>query len=106
MAAMRIGRAPCLFLIAAVGARAFGGCGAAWASDATPPQSPAVQLTFTYYGDLFGNPSGGVKQGPGYDGRFGAIVDADLGRLVGWPGAKFHASFHQIHGSELSANNL
>lgn len=65
-----------------------------------------VRLTFTYYGDLFGNPSGGVKQGPGYDGRFGAILDADLGKLVGWSDAKFHASLHQIHGSELSANHL
>jgi porin len=47
-----------------------------------------------------------VKQGPGYDGRFGTIIDADLEKLAGWSGAKVHASFHQIHGSEFSANNL
>src|SRR5215470_7071929 len=34
-----------------------------------------LQLTFTYYGDAFGNPSGGVTQGLGYDGRFGTIGD-------------------------------
>jgi porin len=69
-------------------------------------EEEGVQVTFTYYGDLFANPSGGVKQGPGYDGRFGTIIDADLEKLAGWSGMKFHASFHQIHGSEFSANNL
>jgi porin len=41
-----------------------------------------------------------------YSGRFSTIVDADLEKLVGWSGATFHASIHQIHGSGLSANNL
>ncbi|HMA71517.1 MAG TPA: hypothetical protein VKP67_08530 [Xanthobacteraceae bacterium] len=41
-----------------------------------------LQLTFTYYGDAFGNPSGGVIQGLGYDGRFGTIVDAEALEIV------------------------
>src|SRR5215472_7683819 len=65
-----------------------------------------LQFTFTYYGDAFGNPSGGVIQGLGYDGRFGTIVDADLEKLAGWSGASFHASIHQIHGTQFSAGNL
>ena len=65
-----------------------------------------LQLTFTYYGDAFGNPSGGVTQGLGYDGRFGTIIDADLEKLAGWSGASFHASIHQIHGTQFSAVNL
>ena len=69
-------------------------------------EQQGIQFTFIYYGDLFANPSGGVKQGPGYDGRFGTIIDADLEKLAGWSGAKFHASFHQIHGSQFSAVNL
>jgi porin len=69
-------------------------------------EQEGIQFTFTYYGDLFANASGGVKRGPGYDGRFGTIIDADLEKLAGWSGAKFHASFHQIHGSEFSAGNL
>jgi porin len=69
-------------------------------------EQEGIQFTFTYYGDLFANASGGVKRGPGYDGRFGTIIDADLEKLAGWSGAKFHASFHQIHGSEFSAVNL
>lgn len=62
-----------------------------------------VQLTFTYYGEALGNPSGGVRQGLIYEGRLGTIVDADLDKLLGWSGATFHASFHQIHGQGLSA---
>jgi porin len=69
-------------------------------------EQAGLQFTFTYYGDALGNLSGGVQQGLGYSGRFGTIVDADLEKLVGWFGAAFHASIHQIHGSGLSANNL
>lgn len=65
-----------------------------------------LQFTFTYYGDAFGNPSGGVTQGLGYDGRFGAILDADLEKLGGWSGASFHASIQQIHGTQFSATKL
>jgi porin len=65
-----------------------------------------VQFTFTYYGDAFANFIGGVKQGFGYDGRFGTIIDADLEKLVGWSGAAFHASIHQIHGTQYSAENF
>jgi porin len=62
-----------------------------------------VQLTFSYYGEALGNPSGGVRQGLIYQGRLGTIVDADLDKLLGWSGATFHASIHQIHGRGLSA---
>jgi porin len=107
----------------------------AWADDAPHPQSSAiaspsspfpsdltnpvagaddrrtsweqkgVTFSFSYFGDLFDNPSGGVRQGAGYDGRFGMIVDVDLAEL-GWSGAKLHASFHQIHGDQFSAGHL
>jgi len=33
-------------------------------------------------------------------------VDADLEKILGWNGAAFHASIHQIHGHGLSGNNL
>jgi porin len=69
-------------------------------------EQDGVRFTFSYYGDGFANPVGGVKQGPGYDGRFGTIIDADLQKLVGWSGATFHASIHQIFGTQFSAVNL
>jgi porin len=65
-----------------------------------------VQFTFNYYGDAFWNPLGGAKLGQGYDGRFAAIMDADLDKLTGWWGATFHASVHQIHGTQFSATDL
>jgi porin len=65
-----------------------------------------LKFTFSYYGDAFDNPFGGVKQGPGYDGRFGIIMDGDLEKLAGWSGANFHASIHGIFGNQYSATNL
>ena len=58
-------------------------------------------FTFSYYGDAFDNPFGGVKQGPGYDSRFAIIMDGDLDKLAGWSGAKFHASIHSIFGNAI-----
>jgi porin len=68
--------------------------------------SHGVQLTFTYYGDLLGNPSGGVKTGAIYEGRAGLLVDLDLDKLVGWTGGTFHTSVHQIHGKGLSTTDV
>jgi carbohydrate-selective porin OprB len=51
-----------------------------------------LTFTFSYYGDAFDNPFGGVKQGPGYDSRFAIITDGDLDKLAGWWGAKFHVT--------------
>src|SRR6266436_4672783 len=65
-----------------------------------------MQFQLIYFGDLLDNPSGGVRQGATYIGRLGLTVDADLEKIVGWNGAAFHASIHQIHGHGLSGNNL
>src|SRR5260370_4640815 len=68
-------------------------------------EQAGLQFTFTYYGDALGNLSGGVKQGLGYSGRFGTIVDADLEKLWGGSGAAFPASIHQIHSAAVGATN-
>jgi porin len=65
-----------------------------------------LQFQLIYFGDLLDNPSGGVRQGATYVGRLGLTVDADLEKILGWNGAAFHASIHQIHGHGLSGNNL
>src|ERR1700716_932229 len=65
-----------------------------------------IQFQLIYFGDLLGNPSGGVRQGATYVGRLGLLIDADLEKVLGWSGAAFHASIHQIHGHGLSGNNL
>jgi carbohydrate-selective porin (OprB family) len=65
-----------------------------------------LSFIFSYYGDAFDNPFGGVKQGPGDDGRFAIIMDGDLEKLAGWSGAKVHASIHSIFGNQFSGANL
>jgi porin len=69
-------------------------------------EQAGLQFAFTYYGDGFANPRGGVIQGGGYDGRFGIIIDADMEKLAGWSGTSVHASIQQIHGSQFSATRL
>ena len=69
-------------------------------------EKQGLSFIFSLYGDAFDNPFGGVKQGPGYDGRFAAIMDGDLQKLAGWSGAKFHASVHGIFGTQFSVANL
>jgi porin len=69
-------------------------------------EQAGLKFAFTYYGDGLANARGGVSQGLGYAGRFGTIIDADLEKLVGWSGRTFHASFHQIHGTDFSATRL
>jgi carbohydrate-selective porin OprB len=101
-------RPACAFLACDLaGARAGDGPGAQAATD-LPQSAPAIlyQLTdvgglrsrlekqglsfiFSLYGDAFDNPFGGVKQGPGYDDRFAAIMDGDLQKLAGWSGQNF-----------------
>jgi porin len=114
-----------LFLLATLGGARAGDGRAAQAAADLPQSAPAIlyQLTdvgglrsrlekqglsfvFSLYGDAFDNPFGGVKQGPGYDGRFAAIMDGDLQKLAGWSGAKFHASVHGIFGTQFSVANL
>ena len=65
-----------------------------------------MQFQLIYFGDLLGNPSGGVRQGATYVGRLGLTVDADLEKILGWNGAAFHASVQQIHGHGLSGSYL
>ena len=77
-----------------------------WGGIRSRLEKSGVRFVFTYYGDAFANPVGGVSRGAGYDGRFGAIVEADLEKLIGWRGADFHASIQQIHGTQYSVNKL
>jgi porin len=77
-----------------------------WSGIRSRLEQSGLRFVFTYYGDAFANPMGGVSRGTGYDGRFGAIMEADLEKLVGWRGADFHASVQQIHGTEYSVTKL
>ncbi len=56
--------------------------------------------------EVLGNPLGGVHQGADYDGLTQAVLQLDTQRAFGWYGGLFNASALQIHGRNLSADNL
>jgi porin len=64
--------------------------------------SIAIQET----SEVFGNVTGGVKQGAAYDGLTQMVLQVDTQRAFGWHGGLFNASALQIHGNNLSAENL
>ena len=68
--------------------------------------SKGIDYSFTYIGEVLGNPTGGVKQGATYEGRLDAIVDVDAEKLAGVKGGAFHVEAFQIHGRGLSGNNV
>ena len=53
-----------------------------------------------------GNATGGVRQGFEYDGLTQMLLQMDTQRAFGWYGGTFDASALQIHGRNLSADNL
>jgi porin len=63
-------------------------------------------LQFSYFADPWVNPIGGVKQGAAYEGLLYMVLDADLAKIAGMDGLKFRASAYQIHGRQLSADNI
>ncbi len=64
--------------------------------------SLAIQET----SEVFGNPTGGYHNGPEYDGLTQAILQLNTQRAFGWYGGLFNVSALQIHGRNLSADNL
>lgn len=55
---------------------------------------------------MIGVVSGGIRRGAGYEGRVDLELDADLERLAGWRGTRLHANAYQIHGYQVSENDL
>src|SRR5438067_323674 len=51
-----------------------------------------LSLTAAYVGDNIGNITGGISRGAIHFGRLDVEVDADLEKITGWAGAKFHAN--------------
>jgi porin len=56
--------------------------------------------------ELFGNPTGGVRTGVAYNGATLMGLGVDTERAVGLPGGTFNISAWQIHGHDLTADNL
>jgi porin len=64
--------------------------------------SLAVQET----SEVLGNVTGGTRRGAQYDGLTQMVMQLDTNRGFGWYGGLFNISALQIHGQNLSADNL
>jgi porin len=65
-----------------------------------------ITLSASETSEELGNVTGGTKQGFAYDGLTQAVLQLDTQRAFGLYGGMFNVSALQIHGSNLSANNL
>ncbi|HEY3910284.1 MAG TPA: carbohydrate porin [Stellaceae bacterium] len=65
-----------------------------------------ISLALSETSEVLGNIIGGVRKGFEYDGLTQMAVQLDTQQAFGWRGGTFRASALQIHGRNLSADNL
>lgn len=65
-----------------------------------------ISLAVSETSEVLGNVSGGLRQGFEYDGLTQMAVQLDTQQAFGWHGGTFRASALEIHGRNLSADNL
>jgi len=65
-----------------------------------------ISLAIQETSEVLGNATGGARRGLDYDGLTQAILQLDTQRAFGWYGGLFNVSALQIHGRNLSADNL
>jgi len=58
-----------------------------------------LTITPAWCQEVFGNPTGGIRQGVVGSGELDFALDADTAKLTGWAeGGLFHANFYYIYG--------
>ncbi len=65
-----------------------------------------ISLALSETSEVLGNVTGGVRQGFEYDGLTQMALQLDTQQAFGWHGGTFRASALQIHGRDLSQDNL
>jgi porin len=65
-----------------------------------------ITLNLTETSEVLGNVTGGVNHGADYDGLTTATLQVDSKAAFGFDGGQFNASALQIHGRNLSTDNL
>jgi porin len=63
-------------------------------------------LQVNFIGEVFGNPTGGVKQGARYEQRLELGLDGDMDQIAGIKGLTFHVNSYGIAGESVSIFNL
>jgi porin len=75
-----------------------------WFGDRTRLQNAGITFALTDQSEVWGNLSGGLREGAVFDGLTTASLKLDLQKLFGWPGATFDISALQIHGRGPTPN--
>jgi porin len=65
-----------------------------------------VTLSISETSEVLGNLTGGVNQGAAYDALTLVVLQLDPQKIFGWSGGLFNVSGLQIHGRNLSTDNL
>jgi len=65
-----------------------------------------LSLGLSETSEVLGSLTGGERQGFDYDGLTQMVLQLDTQRAFGWHGGSFNVSALQIHGRDLSADNL
>jgi porin len=65
-----------------------------------------ISLAIQETSEVLGNATGGTQKGAQYDGLTQMIMQMDTRRAFNWYGGLFNVSALQIHGQNLSADNL
>jgi porin len=74
-----------------------------------PASAHGVFYTINYIGEIWGDVSGGARQGAVEDGDLKFLLEADLEKLMGWKGGRFRTIVHDIQGGGIGrefADNL
>jgi porin len=65
-----------------------------------------ISLAIQETSEVLGNATGGTHRGADYDGLTQMLLQLDTNRAFGWYGGTFNISALQVHGSNLSEDNL
>ena len=73
-----------------------------------------VLLEATYTGEVIANAAGGMRRGTRYLDNFDLVLEADLGRVMGWQGAELHVyglynngrAFSELVGDAQAPSNI
>ena len=68
--------------------------------------SAGVSFPISYTGEVWGNPTGGHRQGAVYDGLLEAGMTIDLAKAVYWQGATLTVDGLYPHGSSITRNDV
>jgi porin len=78
-----------------------------WGGAHTALNNRGIDITIQYIGETLSVLSGGLYRATSYERRLEFFVDADLGKLIGWNGARTHVTVFNIHNSgHIAADNV